>query len=592
MIGDCETAALVHRSGSIDWLCWPRFDSEACFSALLGTPEHGRWLVTAEACIRRRRRYRHDTLILETTIEAETGSCDIIDFMPMRGSSSDLVRIVIGREGHVGIESNLALRFDYGRLIPWVKRVSDDAFEAVSGPHAVTLRAPGQTELEGGALATRLDIAAGQHRAFVLTYRSSHLSHPPKLDPYKALDETEHIWRDWISRCTFEGPRQDAVRRSLITVKALTYNPTGGLVAAPTTSLPERIGGERNWDYRFCWLRDASLTLRTLVRAGYQSEAGSWRDWLLRAAAGMPDALQPIYGIAGEHRIEEQEIPWLPGFCGSSPVRVGNLAHRQMQIDVFGELLDAMHLARKNGLPPDEASWQLQFALVGRLESCWIDDDRGIWEVRSGGEQFTHSKIMAWVAFDRAIRAAERLSLDAPLERWRAIRTRIRDAVLERGYNAELGTFVRVFDGDQPDASLLLAPMSGFISANDHRMKGTLLAIENALLRDGFVFRYDTSTVADGLQPGEGAFLACSLWFADNLIMQGRVKEARAVFERVLETANDVGLLSEEYDPQRRLQLGNFPQALSHIALIDTAYRLADASASAASGPGVQADRQ
>jgi len=521
----------------------------------------------------RARRYRPDTLILETDIETADGACTVVDFMPMRKAQSDLVRIVVGRRGCVRLRSDIALRFDYGRLVPWVKQLPE-GFDAISGPDAVTAALPVESSVSDGKICSRFDVHEGERLHFVLTYRRSHETPPGPIDAERALGQTESEWRAWASQCTFGGRWRDIVVRSLITIKALTYAPTGGIVAAPTTSLPEKIGGCRNWDYRFCWLRDATFTLQCLSQAGYRAEAAAWRDWLLRAVAGMPTSLQPLYGIAGEHRVEESEIPWLPGFAHSHPVRIGNAAHYQLQLDVFGEVLDAMHQAREAGLPPEEASWSLQAALVDHLGSCWRQPDRGIWEVRNGDALFTHSKVMAWVAFDRAIRTAKACDYHAPLERWSRIRSEIHELVCREGFNRELGSFVRSFGSGELDASTLLIPIVGFLPADDPRVRGTVAAIEDRLMHDGFVLRYDSTAVADGLPSGEGAFLACTFWYADNLVLQGRRQQAADVFERLLKITNDVGLLPEEFNPATGELLGNFPQALSQLSLVNTAYNL------------------
>ena len=576
MIGDCETVALVGRDGSIDWLCWPRFDSGACFAALLGTPEHGRWQLAPEASVQRVvRRYREDTLVLETDFETADGTATLVDFMPMRGPAADLVRIVVGRRGRVAMRLELVLRFDYGAVVPWVSRIENGRLRAVAGPDMVVLDASVPVHGEDLKTVAEFDVREGERVHFVLSYAASHLPVPPVVDPYRALDDTEELWRTWTSRCSYDGEWPAAVRRSLITLKALTYAPTGGLVAAPTTSLPERIGGERNWDYRFCWLRDATLTLLALMDAGYHDEAGAWRDWLLRAVGGTPSRIQILYGLAGERRVPETELDWLPGYEGSPPVRIGNRAATQLQLDVYGELMDAVHQARHAGLVGSEAGWALQRALVEHLETIWDHPDDGIWEVRGGRRHFTHSKVMAWVALDRTVRTVEEFGLEGPVARWRALRARIHDDVCRRGFNARLGAFVQAYDSDLLDASLLMLPLVGFLPADDPRVRGTVAAVERFLTVDGFVLRYDTARTHDGLPPGEGVFLACSFWLADNLLLQGRREEARILFERLLAVRNDVGLLAEEYDPAAKRHLGNFPQAFSHLALVGTALNLA-----------------
>ncbi len=586
LIGDCETSALVGKDGSIDWLCWPRFDSDACFAALLGTRDNGRWrLAPKSGGARTSRRYREGTLILETCFEADEGAAVVIDFMPLRAyapsrcehSISDLVRIVRGVRGRVELSMELVLRFGYGRTVPWVTRMANGDLHAVAGPDSVRLHTPAPIHGEDFTTVADLTIAAGQSIPFVLQYSPSYLPMQPPVEAEEALDETERYWRAWSSRCASVGPYSDAVRRSLITLKALSYAPTGAIVAAPTTSLPEEIGGSRNWDYRFCWLRDATLTLLALMNAGYYGEAAEFRQWLLRAVAGNPDDLQIMYGIAGERRLDERELPWLPGYEGSCPVRIGNGAHGQLQLDVFGEVMDALHHARRGGLAGNDAAWALQRALLDHLEKVWTKPDDGIWESRGGPQHFTHSKVMAWTAFDRAIRSAEDLGLESPLDAWRELRARIHHDVCERGFDAELGSFVQAYGTKHLDASLLLMPSVGFLPPEDPRVRGTLRAVEQRLVRDGFVLRYDTAESDDGLPPGEGAFLACSFWLADAWIAQGREAEARALFERLLSIRNDVGLLAEEYDPRLGRQVGNFPQAFSHVALVDTALNLASA---------------
>jgi GH15 family glucan-1,4-alpha-glucosidase len=579
LIGDCETAALVSRGGSIDWLCWPRFDSGACFAALLGTPEHGRWSIDAgEKEVRRSRCYRDTTLILETQVDTADGSVTVIDFMPPRGRNSDIVRLVRGERGRVRMRTELVLRFDYGRTIPWVSRLPDGAFRAIAGPDMVTLHTP--VPLRGHGLATvgEFDVSAGETIPFVLTHGSSHLPPPDVIDPHASLAHTQAFWREWAAQCQSEGEWADAVVRSLITLKALTYAPTGGIVAAPTTSLPEHLGGTRNWDYRFCWLRDATLTLLALMNAGYYDEAAAWRDWLLRAAAGAPAQLQIMYGLAGERRLIEFEVPWLPGYEASRPVRIGNAAHGQLQLDVFGEVMDALHQARRGGLDVRDQDWAFQRAMLEHLETIWDRRDEGIWEVRGEPRHFTHSKVMAWVALDRGIRAVEAARLDGPVDRWRAVRQAIHDDVCARGFDPELGSFVQSYGSKELDASLLLLPTVGFLSPADPRVRGTVEAVERRLYVDGFLLRYDTRTSDDGLPHGEGAFLACSFWLADAYVLLDRAEDARRLFERLLGLRNDVGLLAEEYDTGAQRLVGNFPQAFSHIALVNTAHNLGRAT--------------
>ncbi len=579
LIGDCETAALVSRKGSIDWLCWPRFDSGACFAALLGTREHGRWLIAPEdERARVTRCYRGDTLILETRFETGEGAVRLVDFMPLRGTSSDLVRMVIGERGSMPMRMEMVLRFDYGAVVPWVSRIEDGALRAVAGPDMVVLRTP--VALHGRDLTTVASfvVEAGQTTPFVLSYGPSHLAPPSSINPRTALAETEQFWSDWSGHCQAAGEWTDAVKRSLITLKALTYAPTGGIVAAATTSLPEQLGGVRNWDYRFCWLRDATLTLLALMDSGYFEEAQAWRDWLLRAIAGSPNQMQIMYGVAGERRLDEWEVPWLPGYGGASPVRVGNGAHGQLQLDVYGELMDALHHARRGGLTGSESAWAMQRSLLIHLEGIWDQPDEGIWEVRGPRQQFTYSKVMAWVAFDRAVKAVRAFGLEGPADRWAELRDRIHAEVCERAVDPQRTCFVQAYGSRVLDASLLLLPQLGFLPASDARVKATIAAIERELVRDGFVVRYDTARSKDGLPAGEGSFLACNFWLADAYVMCGRHADATRLFERLLAIRNDLGLLAEEYDPAARRQVGNFPQALSHIALVNTAMNLTRAS--------------
>jgi GH15 family glucan-1,4-alpha-glucosidase len=579
LIGDCETAALVSRTGSIDWLCWPRFDSGACFAALLGTPEHGRWLIGAtDPEARLSRRYRDDTLILETRVETASGIATVIDFMPPRGRNSDIVRLVRGDRGRVQMRTELILRFDYGRTVPWVTRLKDGAFRAIAGPDMVTLHTT--VPLRGQDLTTvgEFDAAAGDIVPFVLTHGPSHLPPPMAIDPESSLQHTETFWRRWAARNRPDGEWSDAVTRSLITLKALTYAPTGGIVAAPTTSLPEQLGGSRNWDYRFCWLRDATLTLLALMNAGYYDEASAWRDWLLRAAAGAPSQLQIMYGLAGERRLSELEIEWLPGYEHSRPIRIGNAAHGQLQLDVFGEVMDALHQARRGGLDSRDEDWAFQRAILEHLTTVWSQPDEGIWEVRGAPRQFTYSKVMAWVAFDRGIRAIETFGVDGPLDHWRAVRGAIHDDICARGFDHQLGSFVQSYGSTELDASLLLLPTVGFLPPTDPRVLGTIRAVERRLFVDGFLLRYDTHTSHDGLPPGEGAFLACSFWLVDAYVLMKRMDDARRLFTRLLELRNDVGLLAEEYDTRAHRLVGNFPQAFSHIALVNAAHNLTRAS--------------
>jgi len=579
LIGDCTTAALVSRAGAVDWLCWPRFDSAACFAALLGTPENGSWRIApADPAPCTRRAYRDGTMVLETVFATPDGEVALIDFMPVGEGGSHLVRLVQGRSGRVEMRLWLALRFDYGAAVPWVTRLADaPGIRAVAGPDMTVLRTPIPLHGEGLTTVAAFSVAAGEIVPFVLTHSASHLSPPAGIDPLAALARTERFWRDWCARSTYRGPDKAVVQRSLITLKALTYAPTGGIVAAPTTSLPEALGGGRNWDYRYCWLRDATLTLLALMGGGYFEEAQAWRDWLGRSTAGSPEQIQIMYGLAGERRLLEWQADWLPGYQGARPVRIGNAAHDQVQLDVFGEVTDALYQAHAGGLAVAPESWRLQRKLIERLAAIWDQPDEGIWETRGGRRQFTHSKVMAWVAIDRAVRSAERFGLDGPLDRWRALRATMHASICERGFDRGRNSFTQSYGSSKLDASLLLIPLVGFLPPEDARVRGTLAAIERDLLVDGFVRRYDTADGRDGLAPGEGAFLACSFWLADNYVLQGRLPEARALFGRLLALRNDVGLLAEEYDPQARRQVGNFPQAFSHIALVNTALRLAGA---------------
>ncbi len=571
LIGDCHTAALVGRDGSIDWLCFPRFDSAACFAALLGGPEHGRWQIAPTQDIKSvRRRYRGETLILETDFETAQGSARLIDFMPLSDERWDVVRIVEGLSGSVMLRMELIVRFDYGSIVPWVRRCGT-VLLITAGPDTLELTASTAVSGENMKTVAEFTVGAGDIQSFVLNYRPSHLETSEAIDGAQALEQTESDWRCWSARCSLQGLRHQAVVRSLITLKALTYKPTGGIIAAPTTSLPEQPGGVRNWDYRYCWLRDATFTLSALLLTGYIKEAIEWREWLLRAVAGSPQDLQILYGTTGARRLDETELGWLPGYEGAAPVRVGNAASRQFQLDVYGEVMDTLHLARMSGLHPEPAAWNLQIALLDFLESHWKLPDDGIWEVRGPRRHFTHSKIMAWVAFDRAIKDAERDALEAPIERWREVRDAIHDQVCEKGFDTRRGAFVQHYESPHLDASLLLIPQVGFLPADDARVLGTIAAIERELIVDGLVLRYSTETGVDALPAGEGAFLACSFWLADSYILTGRRQEGEAMFERLLALSNDVGLFAEQYDPRAKRMLGNFPQALTHMALINTA---------------------
>jgi GH15 family glucan-1,4-alpha-glucosidase len=581
LLGDCLTAALVSRGGSVDWLCLPHFDSPACFAALLGTPEHGRWLLAPRGEARGNRwRYRDGTLILETDWETADGAVTVIDCMPPRSNEPDLLRVVVGRRGRVPMRMELAPRFDYGSIGPWMRRTKR-GLSAVAGPDALVLDAPMEVQHDGLRATAEFEVAEGQRVPFVLMWFPSHEAVPEPIDPEGVIEQTERWWKDWSGKCSFQGPWRDAVQRSLITLKALTFAPTGGIVAAATTSLPEQLGGVRNWDYRFCWVRDATFTLYALLSNGYQDEAVAWREWLLRAAAGDPAQMNIMYGLSGRRRLTEVELKWLPGYDNSRPVREGNAAYAQFQLDVFGELLDAFHQARRAGVPPEEDAWHVERALAEFLESAWHRPDEGIWEVRGPRRHFTHSKVMAWVAFDRMVKAVEHFGLEGPAERWRQARDEVHREVCEKGYDAGRNTFVQYYGAKELDASLLMIPLVGFLPAEDARVVGTVEAIQRELMHDGFVARYPTHPGVDGLPPGEGAFLACSFWLADCLALLGRAEEARAQFERLLGLRNDLGLLAEEYDPKAGRLVGNFPQAFSHVGLVNTARNLTHPSSPA-----------
>lgn len=577
LIGDCQTAALVGRDGSIDWLCLPRFDSGACFAAMLGTRQNGHWQIAPAHPEQVRgvsRRYRGDTLVLETEYRTDTGTVAVIDFMPPRDKAPDLVRIVEGRAGTVPLRLDLAIRFDYGSVVPWVRHVNH-GITAIGGPDMLRLDSPVETRGEDYSTVADFTVSEGQRLPFVLVWHPSHQPEPAPVDPLAELEATEAWWTDWASRCTYQGPYREAVVRSLITLKAMTYAPTGGIVAAPTTSLPEHIGGIRNWDYRYCWIRDATFTLIALMEAGYVEEARAWRDWLLRAAAGNPAKLQIMYGLSGERRLTEMELPWLDGYEGSKPVRIGNGAWCQHQLDVYGEAMDALYQARRGAIEARQGEWRLERALIEFLESDWRNPDYGLWEIRGPKQHFTHSKMMAWVAFDRAVRFVERFGLDGPCDRWRSIRDEIHHEVCTRGFDPTIHSFVQFYGTTLLDASLLMMGEVGFLPYKDPRVVGTVEAIERELTIDGaFVRRYDCAEGVDGLPPGEGAFLLCSFWLVDNLAMIGRKDDARRIFDRLLAIRNDVGLLAEEYDPLACRQLGNFPQAFSHIGLINSATNL------------------
>jgi GH15 family glucan-1,4-alpha-glucosidase len=576
LIGDCHSAALVARDGSIDWLCLPRFDSGACFAALLGAPENGRWQLAPAGEIRRvSRRYRPNTLILETEFETATGTVTVIDFMPPRAREPRLVRMVVGRSGRVAMRMQFIVRFDYGSVVPWVSK-TPGGVRAIAGPDTIVLDTSVPLRGEGLTTVAEFTIAEGEPKPFVMTWYPSHEPEPPTIAPAATLEETEQWWQEWTGRCSYSGPWREIVVRSLITLKALTYAPTGGIVAAPTTSLPEQLGGVRNWDYRICWLRDATFTLYTLMRSGFIEEARAWRLWLIRAVAGTPSQVNIMYGVAGERRLTELELDWLPGYESSRPVRIGNAAHSQFQLDVFGEVAGAMHVARVAGLEADSDGWNVEREMLRFLESAWKEPDEGIWEVRGPRRHFTHSKVMAWLAFDRMIASAEQFALEGPVDRWKEVRASIHEDVCRNGFDAERGTFVQYYGSKAVDASLLMIPQVGFLPITDARVRGTIETIERELMAGGFVLRYPTTQEVDGLPPGEGVFLACTLWLANALLLLDRRDDARVLFERVLGLCNDVGLLSEEYDVAARRLVGNFPQALSHVSLVMTAFRLAE----------------
>ncbi|WP_103500638.1 glycoside hydrolase family 15 protein [Streptomyces sp. SM14] len=584
LIGDMQTAALIGRDGSADWLCLPRFDSHAVFAGLLGTDEHGCWLLCptpaegADPAPATRRRYKGDSLILESEWDTPRGTVRVTDFMPPRDGAPQLVRIVEGVSGRVPMRSALRMRFSFGWVVPWVHKVEDRTV-AVAGPDSVWLDT--ETETYGEDLTTYSDftVGPGERVALTISWQPSHKEPPPRAEPEEALATTEEFWREWVTHCTYHGPYREAVVRSLITLKALTYAPTGGIVAAPTTSLPEAIGGSRNWDYRFTWLRDAAITLSSLLRTGYREEAQAWREWLLRAVAGDPENLQIMYGIAGERELGEAELDWLPGYENSRPVRVGNGAAGQLQLDVYGEVTEALYLAHMTGLARNDHSNLLLLKLITYLEGHWNEPDEGIWEVRGPRRHFTHSKVMAWVAVDRAVKLIESGEVDGPLERWRELRDEIHRDVCEKGYDPQRNTFTQSYGSQELDASLLLIPQMGFLPPDDKRVIGTVEAIQRELSTpDGFILRYPVAegdeAGVDGLIGEEGAFLACSFWMADDLAMIGRVDEARRLFERLLALRNDLGLLAEEWDSHEQRQVGNFPQAFSHVPLVDTALRL------------------
>jgi GH15 family glucan-1,4-alpha-glucosidase len=584
IVGDLQTVALVGRSGSVDWLCFPRFDSGSVFNALLGSSEHGRWLIApASGGHATQWRYRGDTLILESEWQTDTGRVRVIDFMPQRETKPDMVRIVEGLEGHVEMRTELVMRFDYGSIVPWVRHVDRETLVAIAGPDALVLRTPVElqpTALTHGAAFT---VRKGDRVPFVLTWFPSAERPPQVVDAEEALRATERIWSDWMGGCRYEGDYAPAVHRSLIVLKSLTFAPTGGIVAAPTTSLPEQIGGVRNWDYRYSWLRDATFTLYAMMNAGFKDEALAWRDWLLRAVAGDPAKMQILYGVAGERRVPEVEVPWLPGYAGSRPVRIGNAAHEQFQLDVYGEVMDALHEARRHGLVQDDHAWALQQKVMEYLEGVWDRPDEGIWEVRGKRRHFTHSKVLAWVAFDRAVEAVERWDSPGPVDRWRRLRQEIHDEVCREGFNVELNAFTQSYGSNDLDAAALLMPLLGFLPPDDPRVVGTIDAIQRNLMRHGFVERYTTHEELEGLRGAEGVFLPCSFWLVDALLMLERHDEAKELYERLLGVSSDLGLLSEEYDPEENRLLGNFPQAFTHVGLVNSAYNLSNHS-----GPGHQ----
>jgi GH15 family glucan-1,4-alpha-glucosidase len=573
LIGDLHTAALVGRDGSIDWLCLPRFDSDACFAALLGDRRHGRWLIAPAGEPKRiSRRYLPGTLVLETEFETSEGTVQLIDFMPPRDQHLDLIRIVRGVKGRVPMRMELVIRFDYGITVPWVRTVAGGLL-AIAGPNAIFLRTPVDHHGEDLTTVSEFSVGEGDSVPFILDWHPSHESESSVFDSEEALRDTTAWWQEWTSACNYRGEWEDLVNRSLVTLKAMIYDPTGGIVAAPTTSLPEQLGGVRNWDYRYCWLRDATFTLYALMMGGFRSEARAWRDWLLRAVAGDPSQLQIVYGPAGERRLPELELDWLPGYEGSAPVRIGNSAVDQFQLDVYGEVVDSLYVAREMGIDPDPSAFELVSVILAFLESNWEQPDEGIWEVRGLRRHFTHSKVMAWVAADRMVRFVESFGFDGPVDRWRRLRKDIHDEVCERGYDADRGAFTQYYGGKGLDASLLNMALVGFLPPNDERVLGTVEAIRRELTVEGFVMRYsgESSSEVDGLPPGEGAFLPCTFWLADNLALQGRLDEARAVFERLASVANDLGLLAEEYDPTAQRMVGNFPQAFTHVSLVNTA---------------------
>ncbi len=581
LIGDCRGAGLIDKTGSLDWLCVPRFDSAACFAALLGTSQHGFWRIAPVGEVRSvRRSYRAGTMVLETIMELDEGVIKLTDFMPPQTREADIFRLIEGVRGEVELRSELKIRFDYGSILPWIQK-TERGICAVAGPESVYCFSDMRFELSDETALSTFTVKAGQQATFQLSWASTYYPQPLEKNVLQTLEDTTAWWQAWAGKCSYEGKWSDDVKRSLITLKGLTFNPTGGIVAAATTSLPEHIGGSRNWDYRYCWLRDATFTLYSLLIGGYTEEAKAWREWLVNAAAGNPSQLQIMYGVAGERRLSELELDWLPGYENSKPVRIGNAAFKQHQLDVPGEIMEALHLARRHGLDLSEDAWRVQLAVMGFLESQWTEPDEGIWEMRGPRRHFTHSKVMAWVAADRAVKDVELYGLPGDVERWRGLRDKIHKQVCAEGFNQKLGAFVQFYGGEEPDASLLMLPLVGFMDAKDTRMQGTVKLIEDRLVRDGFVDRYRTEEALDGLPRGEGAFLLCSFWLADNFALAGRLDEANELFAMLLSLRNDVGLLSEEYDPGQRRMLGNFPQAFSHVGLVNTARILRDAERAA-----------
>jgi GH15 family glucan-1,4-alpha-glucosidase len=587
IIGDGETVALVDRTGSLDWLCWPSFDSDACFAALLGDERNGHWRIAPGGEVERSTRgYRGDGLILETRFETADGAVTLIDFMPPRGTASDIVRLVRGDRGRVKMRMDLVIRFGFGKNVPWIRRTEDRALLAVCGPDMLVLRTPVETRGQDMTTVADFEVSAGQTIPFVMTYGASHLGVPRPIDAAAALKETEAFWQEWCGKCEYDGPYRDLAMRSLVVLKAMIYAPSGGIVAAPTTSLPEKLGGARNWDYRFCWLRDATFTLLALMNSGYYGEASDWHGWLLRSVAGSSADMQIMYGILGQRRLTEWEADWLPGYEGARPVRIGNAAHAQLQLDVYGELMDVFHQSREANLKLCETTWALECTLLEHLAGIWNEPDAGMWEIRGPGRHYVSSKVLVWVAFDRGIKSAEHFGFDAPVERWRELRDTIHCDVCEKGFDREQNTFVGFYGSKLLDASTLLIPSVGFLPASDPRVAGTLAAVEKYLMPDGFVLRHDPRAVSDEQPPIEGAFLACTLWLADAYVLSGNIERAKALLQRVAAVANDLGLLSEEYDTVARRLTGNFPQALTHIALLNTIHNL-----NAARKPAMQRSR-